>query len=359
MPTPPSLPTVAVLFLKLGAMGFGGPVALVALMESELSRQRKWISARDFTARFVICKLLPGPVAYQMALWIGYHVRGIAGGLVAGVSFLLPGAALILLLAVLYQSIAHLTFGLSLIAGMRVGALVVIWDSAVRLFEPFYRRGFAWVLMAIGFVLMLEAPGLEPVIILSGGAAMVWLKRPARLEFSPWLLVLLFWIHFKAGAFTFGTGLAIIPVLQHQAVEVYHWLTTHEFLDAVAFGQVTPGPVTLTSTFIGYRAAGFLGAFAATLGMYLPGCLVILGVMPFAFPRLERAPWLSLFCDGAIPVVIGCIFAASLALVSSALVDKREMILGFVLLILNVQLKLSGWKVIVLSTVLYQLIHLT
>ena len=354
----PKLITLAAVFFRLGLMGFGGPVALVALMELETTRSRNWISPSDFLERFVICKMLPGPIAFQMALWIGSHVRGVLGALAAGLSFLLPGAALITLLAMFYAQVAGVRLGMELIAGMRIGAVVVIWDSAVRLFEPFHRRRPAWLFLLLGFVMLYVAPSFEPLVILFGGVASVALRHRTKLFQSPVaLLAALFWVHFKAGAFTFGTGLAIIPILQRSVVQVYQWMAEPEFLDAVAFGQITPGPVTLTSTYVGFRAGGLVGACVATLGMYLPGCLVILGLMPLVFPRIKRAQWLPHFSAGAIPTVIGCIFAASIGLAASALTDWRDYLLGATLLTVSIRLRLVGWKLILLSALGYWLLH--
>ncbi len=351
VPHQPTLIQIALIFFRMGLLGFGGPVALIALMEAEICRKRGWISTAEFGDRFVICKLLPGPVAFQMALWLGSHVRGRLGGLVAGVSFLIPGAALILAFATSYEAFREGGFGL--IAGMRIGALVVIWDSAVKLFEPYHKRFSAWLWLCAGAGLMYFFPHAEPIIILLGGAAGVLTRHRFKLFQSPALCLAVFWLHFKAGAFTFGTGLAILPALQHQVVDTLGWLSAAEFLDAVAFGQITPGPVTLTSTFIGFRAAGYWGALAATLGMYLPGCIIVLGLMPVIYPRVRRAPWLREFCEGAIAVVIGCILVASLDLVHSALKGPLELGLAFFLLILNITLKWAGWKIIALAAVVY------
>lgn len=355
----PTLFTLFKSFFRLGLLGFGGPVALVALMESEVCRSRRWLNAEEFSERFVICKLLPGPVAFQMALWIGHKLRGVLGGLIAGLAFLMPGAFLVLLLAIFYQEVGHLNFVAVLTSGMRIGALVVIWDSAVRLFEPYFKIQAAWMFLATGLVLYLCFPSLEPLIILVNGSLAIALRRWTRLSLS-WVTVLasLFWVHFKAGAFTFGTGLAIIPILQHAVVDVYLWMSAPEFLDAVAFGQITPGPVTLTSTFVGYRAAGFLGALAATLGMYLPGVIVILIIMPIVFPKLQGARTLIQFGMGAIPTVIGCIIGAAFGLVQTTLVDTPSLFLCFTLLILNTRFRLVGWKIILLSTLLYGTIDL-
>lgn len=339
-----TLGQIATTFLRLGATGFGGPLALVALMEQEFCDRRRIVERSAFTESFVLCKMLPGPVAYQMALSVGYLLRGRVGGLVAGLSFLLPSFLMMLLLSIFYGSV-HKLSGFEIFAeGLRAGSLVVILDSVLRMGKPYARDLQAWLFGLIGAFFMWRLPRGEPVIILAGGLATVLGARLWSRKAS--VLWSLFWVHFKAGAFTFGTGLAIVPILQAETVDVYHWLTAEQFLDAIAFGQITPGPVTIASVFIGYRVATLLGACLAAFGVYLPGAVMILGILPVLRRRLEGTTFLRRFQRGAIPTVIGCIFVASVVFGATVLTDVRSAVIFGALFLVALRWSVPSWAMI-------------
>lgn len=352
----PTLPTVFWIFLRLGSIGFGGPIALISLMEQECSHRLKWLTLAEFNERYVFAKLLPGPIASQMAMWVGYQVRGRVGAIVAGIAFLLPAFVLILVLSFSYSLVTATPSLAPVILGMELGAIVVIFDSVLRMNRPYQHSVQAWIFLLIATLLMLKIPRWEPVIIICGGLAMILWKRLDASTFRslvPFSLLFdLFWVHFKAGATVFGTGLAIIPVLQHEIVEVYQWMTRAEFLDGIAFGQITPGPVTISSVFVGYRAAGVPGSLAACIGMYSPGAIMILFVMPFIFNRLKGRPFLTAFQQGAIPTVIGCILGASLLLVRDIVTDLKSLILVLSVGLIGWKFKLPGWGLIILGSLL-------
>jgi chromate transporter len=347
---------IGFLFFRLGALGFGGPLALIALMEQECVHQKKWISRKRFEETFVFCKMLPGPIAYQMALWVGYELRGRLGGLVAGISFVLPAASLLFLFAKFYSDFQDWGSSQWVLDGMRVGALVVILQSVGSLFSPYRKKLTSWTYAILGAFFMMAFPRWEPVIILLGGVLSVFLlkKYPVfRVRLSSLsILFSLFWVHFKAGAFVFGTGLAIVPVLEREAVGAYQWLTKNEFLDALAFGQVTPGPVTTVAAFIGYKAALGMGSLVATFGMYLPGALMILFILPWFRKKIEGKNWLIDFQLGAVPTVIGCLSAAAFGLVSSSL--NTSFLKGTFLFLLLVQVvkPLPPWLIILLGVLI-------
>ena len=350
-----SLWQLGFLFFRLGSLGFGGPLALVALMEQECVHHKKWIERKRFEETFVFCKMLPGPIAYQMALWVGYELRGRVGGLIAGISFVLPAATLLFLFARFYQAFQSFTSSNWILEGMRTGALVVILQSIGSLFSPYKNKVSAWLYAIFGALLMSFFPRWEPVIIILGGVFSIFLIRSYpvfRLRLSSISVLLsLFWVHFKAGAFVFGTGLAIVPVLEREVVGTYQWLTQKEFLDALAFGQVTPGPVTTVAAFIGYKAAAGLGSLAATFGMYLPGALMILFILPWFRKKMEGKPWLIDFQLGAIPTVIGCLVAAAFGLLSSTLTSPFLKGIFVFLLLVQIVKRLPPWVIILLSVV--------
>lgn len=343
-----SLWQLALQFLKMGSVGYGGPIALVALMEKECASRLKWISPRQFNEAYVYCKLLPGPVAYQMALFLGQHVRGKIGGLVAGAAFLLPAFCLILGLSYSYSYLQKVTGVQAFLEGFRVGALVVMLDSAWRLLRPVATDVRSWAFIVAAGALMFVIPRYEPLTIVAAGLAMVLAEkfRAKKAAFAWPILLQLFWTHFKAGAFVFGTGVAIVPVLEREVVQHAGWLTAPEFLDGLAFGQITPGPITISSVFIGYRVAELPGALAAFSGMYLPGLILVLGVLPLALERLEGRKWLRAFQSGAIPAVVGCILGATLSLGHETLSSVRLALIFVVLLTATILTRVPAWLLI-------------
>lgn len=344
-----TLAQLAGAFLRMGAIGYGGPLALVALMEREVCERRKWVSRERFTEAFLYCKLLPGPAAYQMALWIGHELRGRVGGVVTGVCFVLPAFLLMLALSVFYGSF-QMNDGVALgLRGLRAGALVLIFQSAWGLLKPFRANARAWAFIVVAAVLMLWVPRWEPLIVISAGLAVVFWERwrPRKLMLFP-----LFWLHFKAGATVFGTGFAIIPFLEGEVVRRLGWMPANEFLDGIAFGQITPGPITIASAFIGYRVASVAGAVAATVGMYLPGVFFILFVLPWLVRRIRGKAWLTQFQAGALPAVIGCLIGASLVLGKASLDGGKSVAVFAVLAAAAIFSKVPGWLLIPIGGVL-------
>ncbi len=351
----PTLGEVFLTFLKIGATGFGGPIALVALVERECCTRGRWVTVHEFNDAVLFCKLLPGPLAYQVALWVGRAARGWRGGLLACLGFLLPGFCLILALGVFYEVLKHAWLFEGVLCGVRVAALLVIALSAWKMGEPYRRQAQGWLLAILGGFWMAYFPKWEAVAIFAGGVALVVAKRVERRglrQSSLSLLAALFWVHFKAGAFVYGTGVAVLPFLQAEVVDLRAWLTPSQFLDAVAFGQVTPGPLTIASAFIGFLTAGFNGAIVATAGMYLPGMILVLVLVPLVYDRLKGKPWLADFQQGAMPVVIGGIFGAWLYLLPAALSSRASGVIGLLLAVLLAFRNLSGGVVIALGAVL-------
>jgi len=335
-------------------MGFGGPLALVALMEQEFVNEKKWVSKKRFESTFLFCKMLPGPIAYQMALWTGHELRGKIGGLLAGSFFILPSATLLYLLGRFYGVLEGANSLKPFLDGMKVGALVVILQSIGSLFAPYQKMKSSYFYALFGAIGMVLFPRMEPIIILGGGILSIlflYARRNSYIKLSSWsVLWALFFTHFKAGAFVFGTGLAIIPVLERESVQVYGWLSRLEFLDALSFSQITPGPITTMASFIGYKAARELGSLAATFGMYLPGALIVLGLLPWARKRLETQAWLNWFQWGAVPTVIGCLAASSYWLLKSALISVWAFALFFLLLAVQWKRRLPAWAIIFLAS---------
>ena len=307
-------------FLRFGILGFGGPIAAMAMMEEELVRRRKWLTSEDFAGLYATCKVLPGAVSTQMAIGLGYRRGGTWGGILAGTGFILPGFLLVLGLSVAYESMASSKpfWFEPLFSGLQAGALGVIFASTFSLAKPYRKKLSAWGIALASAGVIGWAPRLEPWVIFAFGLTGAWssgvpgeVHRP-RLAWPT--LIALTWVCFKAGAFVFGSGLAIVPLLEAEVVQHHAWVTHREFMDGLALGQVTPGPIIITTTFIGYRAAGYLGAILATMAVFLPGFINMLIIVPRIWKRIGPSPRLQGFVAWAIPAVIGGIVASSLRL---------------------------------------------
>ncbi len=332
-----TLTEVSTLFGKLGLLGFGGPIAVMGMMEEEACRKRAWVTPAQFAEIYAVCKILPGPVATQMAIYLGSIRGGLSGGLVAGVSFILPSFLIVLVLSVFYvQASAIPAVGPALV-GLQASALTVILLSTWQLYKPHRRDLRAWVIVMLTGAVVAIRPSWEPLLILGFGISGAFIFRKmsgaraaaiaaplalvsahaqaAALTMPPTSLLLqLFWTFFKAGAFVFGTGLAIVPVLEGDVVLKYHWLTHAQFMDGLAIGQVTPGPVVITSTFIGYQTAGLIGALVATFGIFFPAFVNVLFLVPRIWKKFSGTPAAKGFTAFALPAVVGGIVGTTLKL---------------------------------------------
>jgi chromate transporter len=327
------------LFLKLGIIGFGGPLAHVALMEEEVVRRRRWISRDHFLDALAATNLIPGPNSTEMGIHIGYLRGGPLGAVGAGVAFILPAFLLMLGL-----SWAYFRFGTepaveSVFYGVQAAVIGIVAAAAYRLARTAITDVFQAALLVLAFLAVAALRLNEVLVLLAAGLAGLALYgglravRPPTLPWAPALLPVLAlmsadagtlgrlaWSLFRAGALLFGGGYVIIPFLEGDAVHRYGWLTEQEFLSGIALGQVTPGPIVITSTFVGYGAAGWPGAVVATVAVFLPSFLLVLALAPLLM-RLRQSGPLRAFLKGVNPAVVGTIAAATLLLAGSAIVD--------------------------------------
>jgi chromate transporter len=324
------LGTVAREWGRIGCIGFGGPPAHVALLRELTVEREGWIDDREFEDANAACGLLPGPGSTQMAIFCAHRVAGPAGALVGGLAFILPGLAIILVLAA--TALAGGAPAWLLAAGAGAGAAVVptIAQAALQLARSSLsaRRGAglarALAYLAIGLTAAIAA-GLGVVLALIGcGIVELAIRRaaprgPVALHAAPVVLAAtaalapLAWMAVKVGALSFGGGFVIIPLMQADAVDVHGWMTHVEFLNAVAFGQITPGPVTHTVAVVGYAADGLAGALIAAVIAFAPSFLfVALGARHFH--RLRVNPSARAFLDGAGPAAVGAIGGAVVTL---------------------------------------------
>jgi chromate transporter len=331
---------VAGLFLKLGTISFGGPAAHVALMEQETVSRRGWLSRDHFLDLLAATNLVPGPNAVEMASHIGFVRAGWPGLVVGGLSFILPATLISLALSWAYVRFGALPQVEALFYGINPAVVAIILTATYRLGSSALRDRRAIVVAVL--CLMAALLGVNEVLLLLGaGLAGVLLYAPPRLPGWPWLavscgplaavlsasppwlddrLVRLGLFFLKVGALLFGSGMVLFAFIQGDVVGRYGWLTQRQLLDAIAVGQMTPGPVLSTATFIGYLVAGLPGALVSTLAVFLPSFLIVALVGPW-IPRLRRWPTAQAFLSGVNAAVVALLVAVTVALFRSAVVD--------------------------------------
>jgi len=319
---------VSVTLGLIGLAAFGGPAAHVALMRRELVERREWVTAHDFSRMFAACNLVPGPSSTELAILLGYRLAGWPGLLLGGAFFIAPAMAIMLGLAVLYQRFSDTRQLQAVLYGVRpVVVAIIAWaalDLARRLLED--RRFLLLVPVAIAFFVL----GLNPVFILAlvgllGTVLFRWRRAGASLvgfvgADHPERLPVLFLTFLKIGSVSFGSGYVLFAFLHADFVQSLHWLQPKQLVDAVAIGQVTPGPVFTTATFLGYLFAGIPGALLATLAIFLPAFALV----PFldrVVRLVDQHRVLRLFLDAVNAAVIGLIIVVGFEIARSSLVD--------------------------------------
>jgi chromate transporter len=328
---PPGLSTVLREWGRIGCIGFGGPPAHIALLRDLCVTRRRWLDDRDFEDAIAAMNLLPGPASTQMAIYCAWRLRGTAGALVGGLSFILPGLVLILALSALFLATSPPDWVLAAGAGAGAAVAAVALQAAGSLAPASRRRAasrprwFAYLLVG-GVAGATLGPWLV-LVLLGCGALEAGLRRRegrrvAAVHAWPVLaaaagasggLLALVWVAFKVGALSYGGGFVIIPLMQHDAVETYRWMTDSQFLNAVALGQITPGPVVHTVAAVGYAAAGVGGGLLAAAVAFAPSFSFIL-IGAERFDALRANDDVRAFLDGAGPAAIGAIAGASIPL---------------------------------------------
>jgi chromate transporter len=317
---PGAVSEVARTFLRLGCVGFGGPVAHLALMQDELVDRRRWVDRDRYLQLIAVTNLIPGPNSSEVAIHLGYVRAGVLGGLAAGISFALPSLVIMLGLSWLYFSGGDAGWARDLFDVVQPAVVAVIAWAALRLARGAI-RGPATALIALVAFLLVALDLASEIPVLLGGAALGLALRgprptgPVRLLAAAPIagaaaslanLPALAWVALKTGLLMFGGGLVIVPLLEPE-VTSRGWLTRSEFLDGVALGQITPGPVTLTLAFVGWAAAGVLGALVASVLVYVPAFVgVLCGTGPF-LRAFAANPWLKAALWGITPAVAGTI----------------------------------------------------
>jgi len=345
-------------FLRLGFLGFGGPVALVGQMERELVDDKKWLTREQMREAIAICQSLPGPLAIQVGIYVAWLRGGFWGAWAGGWSFILPNFVIVAGLGALYVYFGDLKPVTGIFYGVSPAVIALILHSCYRLaklgMEDWLQWAIAAVCLAVTVILQAEVAllfiGAGVIGILNYGN--LFRKTPAALTVTAPVLaqlvpaasssstlgkLLLFFL--KAGSLTFGSGLVIVPFLEQGLVHQFGWLDQRQFLVAVAIGMISPGPVVITATFVGYLVAGFWGSLVSTIGIFLPSFLFVLIVAPL-LARHRSNPNVQGFVKGAYAAAIGTILGACILLGRIAIGDWLTALIGIVSLAV-----LFRWKV--------------
>jgi chromate transporter len=357
---PPSAPSyslwqLVVYALKLGTVGFGGPVALVGYMYRDLVEDRKWISEADYKEGLTLAQLMPGPLAAQLAMYLGYvHYRNLGATLV-GIAFVVPSFLMVVLIGMAYVAYGGLSWMQAVFYGVGACVIGIIAISAYKLTtKSIGKDKLLWAIYVVSAaVTVITESELVMLFLVAGG--LVWLiKAPPKKWFGAggtpmilavsaqlpaatpvaatmdWSVLTQIAVFFaEAGAFVFGSGLAIVPFLYGGIVNEYHWLTERQFVDAVAVAMITPGPVVITVGFIGYLVAGFPGAVVAALATFLPCYFFTIIPAPY-FKKHGKLPGIVAFVDGVTAAAIGTITGAVIVLGKRSIIDLSTILLAIV-----------------------------
>jgi chromate transporter len=365
---PCTLRELVAYFVRLGAVGFGGPIALAGYMQRDLVERRRWLSKQDYLEGLALAQLAPGPLAAQLAIYLGW-VRGrLLGATLVGVAFVAPSLAMVFALSALYVDYGGLPWMQGVFYGVGAAVVAIIARSAVKLVRmTLAKETLLWAIFAVNAgVTAWTQSEIVWVFALSGMVAML-VKAPPRTGLPrafgvlpAWLLSGLVgtatagtlwsvaWYFTEAGAFVFGSGLAIVPFLYGGVVERFHWLTERQFLDAVAVAMITPGPVVITVAFIGYLVAGPGGAVVASLGTFLPCYLFTVVPAPY-FHRFAKNPTLKAFVDGVTAAATGAIAGAAFVLGRRAIRDVPTVLICLVTLAIVFKWKKLPEPVVILA----------
>ncbi len=380
---------VAALFLRLGLTAFGGPAAHIAMFRDEVVTRRQWVTDAEFLDMMAAANLIPGPNSTETAIHLGFRRAGWPGLVAAGVCFILPAFAIVLVIAMLYARYGTTPAAESLLYGIEpvVVAVVVqaVWGLGRTVIRPWLPGIVAVAAFGLYFV------GVHELVLLFAGGVVVMVVRNARrlwgdLANRPTMLLLglwsdlanrstvlprlwsdlanrstgewlaqaaapvtlttLFLSFLKIGSVLYGSGYVLVAFLQTEFVERLGWITSAQLIDAVAIGQFTPGPVFTTATFIGYQVAGVPGAVLATVGIFLPGFVFVAITNPF-IPRMRRSPWLSALLDGVVAASLGLMAAVTVELARHSIVDVTTALLLLAAAVLLIRFRVnSTWLIL-------------
>jgi chromate transporter len=347
--------------LKLGSIGFGGPIALVGYMHRDLVEDRKWISESEYSEGMTLAQVAPGPLAAQLAIYLGYVHYGLLGASLVGIAFVLPSFFMVVALGWAYMRYGGLSWMQAVFYGVGACVIGIIALSAYKLTVKIVKGPLLWSIFVVTTAVTVIRE-TEEVLVILGAGILVWLvKAPPKHWFSgsklmginlsplillaqtavpagdPNLLLSIFLFFAQAGSFVFGSGLAIVPFLYGGVVKNYHWLTDKQFVDAVAVAMITPGPVVITVGFVGYLVAelagksGLAGATVAALATFLPCYLITVLAAPY-FKKHGKQPGIAEFVNGVTVAATGAIAGAVIVLGRKSILDIPTALIALVTL---------------------------
>jgi chromate transporter len=355
-----SLGEVTLYFLRLGLLGFGGPVALVGQMERELVEERKWLSKEQMREAIAVCQSLPGPLAIQVGIYISYLRCGFWGAWAGGWAFIFPNFVIVAALGALYVQLGDLKPVTAIFYGVSPAVIALILHSCYRLAKLGMEDWLQWLIAAVCFVVTIVLQAEVALLFIGAGIAGIvyygfvgrkpastapLLALPAVAQLAPAASgsalgkLMLFFL--KAGSLTFGSGLVIVPFLEQGLVREYNWLDERQFLIAVAIGMISPGPVVITATFVGYLVAGFWGSLVSTVGIFFPSFILVLVAAPL-LARHRANPNVQGFVKGAYAAAIGTILGACVLLGKIAIGDWLTALIGIASLAVLFRWKISN-----------------
>ncbi len=355
-PTKVTLPQFAGYFLWLGTVGFGGPIALAGHMQQDLVDARGWVRKEDYVEGLALAQLAPGPLAAQLAIYLGYIRAGILGATAVGIAFVLPSFLMVLGLSAAYVRFGGLPWMQGMFYGIGAAVIGIIARSAFKLTKlTLGKNKLLWSIFAVlaistawtskEIVWLFLLGGIVNLLITAfprgwpAGSTATMFFAPLGMQGTSGPLLQIFLYFAKAGVFVFGSGLAIVPFLYGGVVQDHHWLTDHQFVDAIAVAMITPGPVVITVAFIGYLVAGVAGAMAAALGIFIPVYLIVVLLAP-SYKRWAKNPQLNAFVRGVTAAATGAIAGAVIVLARRSVFDLPTILICAVSLAV-----LFRWKV--------------
>lgn len=360
-----SLAELALVFLKLGTLAFGGPAAHIALMEDEFVRKRHWLTHEEFLDRLAAASLIPGPSSTEVAIFIGHMKRGWVGLVVAGCCFIIPAGVLVTLIAFVYVRFGSLPRVAGILYGIKPAVIAIILQALWSLARTATKTTFLAVIGVISVVL--NAVGVAPLVVLaiagiaSGGG--LWGKRKGSAALAaiplsgrallvgtaagtvaaPVSMLRLFLSFVKIGSVVFGSGYVLLAFLREEFINRLHWMSEKQLIDAVAVGQFTPGPVFTTGTFIGYLVAGIPGAFVATVGIFVPGFILVALSGPL-IPKLRRSALAAAILDGVVVGSLALMAVVAWQLGRASIVDWRTFAILIAAAVLLLRFRInSAW----------------
>ena len=347
-------------FLRLGFLGFGGPVALVGQMERELVDERKWLTKEQMREAIAICQSLPGPLAIQVGVYVSYLRGGFFGAWAGGWAFILPNFVIVASLGALYVYLGNLQPVTAIFYGVSPAVIALILHSCYRLAKLGMEDWLQWMIAAVCLIVTIVLQAEVALLFIGAGivgilyyggvlrcsppAALSVTIAPILAQLAPTasgsILSKLLLFFLKAGSLTFGSGLVIVPFLEQGLVQQFGWLDQRQFLIAVAIGMISPGPVVITATFVGYLVAGFWGSLVSTIGIFLPSFLLVLIAAPL-LTRHRGNRNVQGFVKGAYAAAIGTILGACILLGRIAIGDWLTALIGLISLAI-----LFRWKIV-------------